>query len=213
MNRIKYNRIIQILYPLFVYYIFYNSFYSIFAAKFSESKGQLFCLMLAGIVTLFPVSYIFYKSPKLIPSKITDFRTIIKYFLAVICVVVLAIAINIIISQSNIFDYSSGFSRAEKTLLDGEIAVKIACNVIVIPILEEVLYRGIIAGQVCLWHGYIVASVISAICFGISHFNIVQFLYAFIVGLALGVMYCKTKRLSLCILAHSLINLIVILFT
>ena len=112
-----------------------------------------------------------------------------------------------------IVENSDGFQSASKKLTDGTLIIKILSNVIIIPILEELLYRGIIAGQVCLWYGWIAATIFSSFCFGISHFNIVQFLYALIVGIALGTLYCKTKRLSLCILAHGITNLIVILFS
>ncbi|MCR5415533.1 MAG: CPBP family intramembrane metalloprotease [Pseudobutyrivibrio sp.] len=162
---------------------------------------------------MIPIIYIYRKLPRLIPEPIKDKKTLINYSFYVIAIIVFAILMNVAITQLGLMKESTGFTEASETLLDGTIWVQVLCNAIVIPILEETLFRGIIAGQLYMWHGIYVATIFSAICFGISHFNIVQFLYAFIVGLGLGFLYCKTKRLSLCIIAHSLVNLIVIIFT
>ncbi len=213
MKPIRSNRVIQILYPLFVYYIFYNVLYSVFSYIFQEKMGQLFCLMLSGMITIIPIYLIYRKVPKLIPDSINKKSTYVLYALGVICVVFIAISLNVIITHLGIVENSDGFQSASKKLTDGTLIIKILSNVMIIPILEELLYRGIIAGQVCLWYGWIAATIFSSFCFGISHFNIVQFLYALIVGIALGTLYCKTKRLSLCILAHGITNLIVILFS
>ena len=99
----------------------------------------------------------------------------------------------------------------------------------VIPSLEELLYRGIICGQIEAWGsinsvlidkpakpsvGYRVAAVlISALIFGALHFNVVQFLYACVMGCFLGVAYIRTHRLWVVMVAHGLTNLVVILAT
>ena len=77
--------------------------------------------------------------------------------------------------------------------------------------MEELLYRGIVLGQLLLWMKPAAAVLISAILFGIFHFNVVQFLYAFLVGLLIGAVYVKTGRLFLCMLGHGLTNLMVLL--
>lgn len=212
LKNIKFNRVIQILYPLFTYYILYNFSFVVFELLFEESMGQLFCLMLSGIVCIIPEYIIFKNSPKLIPDKLTK-EEFFRDSLMVLITVLIGILLNIFLTQSGIIENSNNFSQATSVLTDGSIFIKIACNCLVIPILEELLYRGIIAGQLCLWHGTFLATVFSAFCFGILHFNIVQFLYALIVGLALGFMYCKSKRLIFCIFAHGLINLCAIIFS
>ena len=53
--------------------------------------------------------------------------------------------------------------------------------------------------------------IISAFCFGIMHFNVVQFLYGFLVGLAIATVYIKTRKLWVVIVAHGLTNFIVVI--
>ena len=175
--------------------------------------GKLTCLLIAGLVCLVPMYLIYRTIPKLIPKKITEKKQIYCYVLWVIGVVALGLLSNVILTHSGLIDISKGFTRAENTLTDGSLVIKVLCNCLVIPILEELLLRGIVTGQLYLWYGSIISVLFSSICFGILHNNIVQFIYAVVVGIALGLMYIKTKRLSLCIVAHCLINFIVIIFS
>ena len=179
----------------------------------ADKYGKLTCLLIAGIVCLLPIFIIYRSVPHVIPESIKDKKQIIYYCLWVVAIVFLGIITNVILTYSGLIETSSGFTKAETTLTDGTLILKILCNCLIIPILEELLIRGIVAGQLYLWHGTVVAVFVSSICFGILHNNIVQFIYAMVVGIGLGIMYCHNKRLSLCIISHCLINLIVIIFS
>ncbi len=212
MKQIRFNRFIQIGYPLLVYFIVYQLGIALLIDLLGDKYGKLTCLLIAGIVCIFPMLIIYKSIPKLIPEPFNN-NAVKGYILWIIGVVALGVLSNIIISNTGLVDSSAGFDKASQTLSDGSFVIKILCNCLVIPILEELLIRGIITGQLYLWYGFIPAAVISSIFFGILHNNIVQFIYAVIMGVALATMYIKTKRLSLCIVAHCLINLIVIIFS
>ena len=213
MKQIKTNRIIQILYPILVYFIVYQLGVALLIDIIGDKYGKLIGLLIAGIVCIIPMYIIFQSVPKLIPDKITDMNQIIKYMLWVIGVCFAGIVLNVILTQIGIAESSEGFERAQNTLSDGSLIIKILCNCLVIPILEELLLRGIVTGQLYLMYGLIPSVFISSIFFGILHNNIVQFIYALVVGVLLGLMYVKNKRISLCIITHCLINFIVIIFS
>lgn len=213
MKQIRTNRIVQIIYPLLVYFIVYQLGVALLIDMIGDKFGKLTCLLIAGIVCIIPMLIIYQSVPKLIPEKLTNKKQLFNYCLWVTCIVCLGIALNVLLTQIGIAQVSDGFKRAKNSLSDGNIIIKLLCNCLVIPILEELLLRGIITGQLYLWYGLIPSVLFSSIFFGILHNNIVQFIYALIVGIGLGVMYVKTKRLSLCIIAHCLINLIVIIFS
>lgn len=196
-----------------MYFFIYQLGVSVLIDFIGDKYGRLSCLLIAGLVCLVPMYQIYKSVPKLIPEQSITRSLIIQYILWVGGAVMLGIIVNIVLTHSPLINESAGFAKAADTLSDGSLIIKILCNCLVIPILEELLMRGIIVGQLYLWHGLLPAIMFSSICFGILHNNIVQFLYAMIIGIALGLMYIKTKRLSLCILAHCLINLIVILFS
>lgn len=80
--------------------------------------------------------------------------------------------------------------------------------VIIGPIAEELLFRGAILGLLLknkkLNPSY--AILISALIFGIIHFNPAQILYAFLLGLFLGRLYYQSGSLLLCMLVHVILN-------
>lgn len=85
--------------------------------------------------------------------------------------------------------------------------ITIISVVVLAPIGEELLCRGIIfrlAGKVSskFW----IANIVQAFAFGLIHANLVQGTYAFFMGLALGYIYGKYRRIWLCMLLHASIN-------
>ena len=213
MKEIKTNRLFQIIYPIVVYFLVYQVGVSFLIQIFGEKIGKAACLLIAGLVCLIPIYILYNRYPKLIPEDTLDKKTIISYVLWVIGVVAFALILNVILTHSSLVTSSEGFKRANATLTDGTVLLMILSSGIVIPILEEVLIRGIVVGQLYLWVGRWPSIVISSICFVILHNNIVQFIYAIAIGFVLSFMYTRHKRLSLCIVAHGLINIIVILFS
>ncbi|AVQ45942.1 CPBP family intramembrane glutamic endopeptidase [Clostridium botulinum] len=82
---------------------------------------------------------------------------------------------------------------------------------IVAPIFEEMLMRGIILEGLLNKYKPTTAITISSVMFGTIHLNLPQFVNATILGLFLGFIYYKTRSLVLCIVAHMINNLIPIL--
>ncbi len=85
----------------------------------------------------------------------------------------------------------------------------ILMTVILAPILEEILFRGIIMkGMINNNVKPVTAIIVSALIFGAVHFNPWQFAGAFLLGLVLGLVYYKTKSLLMSILLHAFNNLL-----
>jgi len=74
------------------------------------------------------------------------------------------------------------------------------------PILEEILFRGIILKSLLKKYHPWKAILYSSIAFGIFHLNPWQFLYAMVLGVLLGYMYWKTHSLFYPIFIHFLLN-------
>lgn len=83
----------------------------------------------------------------------------------------------------------------------------IMMTVIIAPILEELIFRKLMLDRIRNY-GEKTAIVFSALCFGLFHENLTQFLYAFIIGLFLGYVYCKTGKVLYTMIMHALVNLI-----
>ncbi len=78
--------------------------------------------------------------------------------------------------------------------------------VLAAPILEELIFRGIILNGLLSNHSPVKAIIISSVLFGVVHLNPWQFISAFLIGIFSGWVYYKTKNLSLSILIHFINN-------
>lgn len=78
--------------------------------------------------------------------------------------------------------------------------------VVLAPIMEEVLFRGILLESVRSKHSAGRAIVVSALMFGVIHLIPQQVVNAFVIGLILGYIYVRTESLWPVIVIHALNN-------
>ena len=79
-------------------------------------------------------------------------------------------------------------------------------TVILAPIMEETLFRGLIQGSITKRYGAIVGILLSALMFGAFHIVPQQAINAFVVGLILGYIYHRSGSLSTVIFIHAANN-------
>lgn len=79
--------------------------------------------------------------------------------------------------------------------------------VILAPIGEELLFRGVIMSYADKSLPTIVAIILQAALFGLYHGNIIQIIYAFILGIALGLIAYKLKSIVYSIIFHISVNI------
>lgn len=83
----------------------------------------------------------------------------------------------------------------------------ILSTVVLAPLSEELVCRGLVfklAGKVS--PNFWVANIIQALSFGILHGNWVQGIYAFALGIVLGLVYRRFQNIWLCMLLHASLN-------
>lgn len=82
------------------------------------------------------------------------------------------------------------------------------------PLLEEVLFRGAIQGVMMRFFGSPwLAIIVSALVFGIFHWNPIQVVYATLLGIVFGWIYYRTGSLLSVIVGHVLNNSIAVITT
>lgn len=74
--------------------------------------------------------------------------------------------------------------------------------VIAAPILEELIFRGIILNGLLKSYSPLKSIIISSLLFGLVHLNPWQFIGTFILGILSGWVYFKTKKITLPIIIH-----------
>ena len=79
------------------------------------------------------------------------------------------------------------------------------------PILEELLFRGIVYNRVKLYSKYPI--IITSVLFALFHFNIVDIIYTFFISIILIYLYEKYNTLKISIIFHMIINITSIFIT
>lgn len=78
---------------------------------------------------------------------------------------------------------------------------------ILAPVVEELIFRGLVLGYEKRELPFWCANFIQAFLFGVYHQNIVQFVYAFCIGIFLGYLCQRLQSLKLVMLIHGVINI------
>jgi membrane protease YdiL (CAAX protease family) len=86
-------------------------------------------------------------------------------------------------------------------------------GLVLAPIIEEIVFRGIILAGLADSHSRKKAIVVSAVLFAVYHFNLFQLVPTFLVGLLLGYIYLETRSVLICISTHLIYNLIPVIVT
>ncbi len=103
----------------------------------------------------------------------------------------------------NLFE---SYTETIGSLFHGNIVIVVLYTVIIAPVAEELVFRGVILHKAGGVLPFIGANILQAAFFGIYHQDIVQGIYAALLGFLLGLTYRKFNSLYAPILLHILVN-------
>ena len=106
-----------------------------------------------------------------------------------------------------------GYRRVSQALYQPSLLVQLVCMGGVIPIGEELVFRGLGYGRMRQELSFPAALAVSAVWFGLNHGNLVQGIYAGLLGIFLAVLYEKSKSLAVCTLFHGTANVTAVVMT
>lgn len=187
------------------------------SAQFSDKLIQngLYITLIAAIITI-PILLIFYKKDKKrsyfsheVSAKIKVNDLVVIMLLAVSSCALF----NGLVTIANLEQYSKMYQQVNKIIFDSGIIIEILAAGIFAPIVEEILFRGILYKRLKEYINPFAGIIISSLLFGIYHFNLVQAVYAFCVGCVFGYLMEKYKSIKVPILAHIVANMISILLS
>lgn len=99
------------------------------------------------------------------------------------------------------------YSGTQSAIYESSVILQIAAAGIVAPVVEELIFRGLIYKRIKEISNIKTAAVLSAVIFGVFHGNWVQAPYAFFIGLAAVFVYEKYKSVMAPILLHISANM------
>ncbi len=134
-------------------------------------------------------------------------------FLSVVLGLSLLLPISTLVSLLSIDKLSTDSQDRINTIVNGNnIFITLLAIGLVAPIIEEIIFRGLIFGELKRKIPIPAAIVIQALLFGMYHGNYTQAIYASVLGIVLGYVCYKTGSIVSSILVHISFNTLSILF-
>lgn len=110
------------------------------------------------------------------------------------------------IAQKYFSSLFADYAKQMEQLTNGNYFVVLLLLVIIAPVTEELVFRGVILHKTNRYISFVGANIIQAVLFGIYHMNIIQGIYAAIIGLVLGAVYYKFKSIFTSMFLHMVLN-------
>lgn len=99
------------------------------------------------------------------------------------------------------------YSQSAEISTSGSLIIMLITIVIVAPIVEEIIFRGLILSRLNKAMNTTVALIISSLLFAILHGHILWIAYTFVLGILFGIVAIKTESILPSIILHMSFNL------
>ena len=200
-------KIWYILYPFLFYYAVMLIIMTIAQWAFGgDATHYVFCQLIATVFTI-PSMLPFYRQGQALagiakqPFGISRERICHALFAAGI-MACFGISLNNLISMTKLTEISMGYQQANTDFYGSTIGMEILCLAVFTPILEELVFRGILFGRLKDMLSKPFAVGISALIFAAVHVNIVQFIYALILGVVLALLMDRAGNVYASMIGH-----------
>ncbi len=154
----------------------------------------------------------------------THAQKIINGVLMFLAGAVIGMALNNVLALTTLEEISEGYQEATENFFAGGIFFELLGACFLTPFLEELLYRGVVYGRLCDLmilnnekkteegtkrekRSRFTAMLFSALLFGVLHMNLVQFVYAGVLGILLAWFMEQSGHFYGALLAHMGANL------
>ena len=165
-------------------------------------------LMIAAVITFFVYMLMLKNKQKNLFRRCKFNGINIRYIPKIILVIA---GITLILSSlvSEFGDFFNSYYMVQKAVIQSyNSIIAMVSIVIILPIFEEILFRGLVFYELRGKFGVIVTVIIQALIFGIWHFNPLQSVYTFFAGIVFGVILVFTDSIWGSIIAHIIYNLL-----
>ncbi len=171
---------------------------------------------LAALITI-PILILFFKRDRardrvrgVVEAKKAPLWT---YIAVVLMSIALCLGINNLLFISNLASLSSAYEETMEALYTPSLGVQILCLGILVPVCEELVFRGLMYKRLREYSGFIVCMLYTAVVFSFMHVNIVQAVYAFFMAVVFAFVYEKYASVKAPVIAHIAANVTAVLAT
>lgn len=211
-------KIWNMLYPIGMYYVvIVCMMYGLQTFLGVDEKWYMVRQIIASLVAL-PVLYSFYRYDRIMKSyeriQFLIGKKMLRLTIGIILsVAFLSVGLNNLIALSPLIDLSAGFQEANAKFFGGKLIFELLGSALLIPIVEELLFRGIVYQRGKRDFGVVIGALLSALAFALLHFNAVQGIYGFFLGIVLAFAVELTGHVYGAMIGHITANFLAVLRT
>ena len=189
--------------PIFIYF-----FITILITFICNIFNYLNSIVITGIAALITIPVLLFigrfKYDSLIVYSFNIDKKNLLYILAIS--ISLNLIGNILLTVTNILPNDKFALEVNREIMSVNIYLSMLITVIIIPLVEEIIFRGYIYRGIYKISNFLIASIVSSLFFAVIHFNISQGIYAFLAGFVLSYIYYKTNNFLYCYITHFFMN-------
>ena len=182
------------------------------AVVFASHYGATIRGMISGVAILLGVAAVWtaVKNEINVPGGVKGDAVTAYAFLAA-CASCISISINIFFYQTGFTGRSGAYETVHEAQYGVEFLIGLVLYGVISPIAEEAIFRGLIYNRMKRCFGWIPALIFSSLLFGAYHGNVVQGVYAFVLGSVLAMIYLYYGNILAAIVFHGIGNIIIFL--
>lgn len=182
---------------------------SIFISNSDIIKENIYPLVFVGdLITLILIYVILIPTDYGIKDRINIKKIPLKEYFNII-VLGIGVTILLLFLSGILMRLIPGYSEVSNQLSTArESIIQLIITIVLIPIYEEIFYRGIIFGYLRKDFNIVLAILFQSLIFGLMHLNLVQGIYTFILGIVLALVYIYTDSILGNITIHIIFNLL-----
>lgn len=136
-----------------------------------------------------------------------------KYLWIVLFGVVFCIGSNMLIAMSQLAFTDTAYQQANEVFYSAGFAVQLICLGVIVPLAEEMMFRGVLFGRCREFMGFYRAAIWSTLFFAMIHASMIQIVYASALGMFLCYFYEKFGSLKASVLLHVTVNMVSLIAT
>lgn len=172
-------------------------------------KGHQLILTVIGWFVLCLILWLIYhlnRQKFWLETKLSETVSVMTIGICIICGVGMNLFVNGFLWLLPLGEMFPDYGQVIERIINQPFFITLLLAGIITPIMEEIFYRGILLGKLRQGFGVVVAIGIQALFFGIGHMNLVQGIYACVMGILFGYVVIWTGSLYGAIILHVVIN-------
>ena len=178
----------DVIYPVGMYLVISNIvMFLLGLVAPANNENYIVRHIIVSVVSL-PFILSYYRRPPVYCIEVAEKKRIRPevILLALAAGAAFGVALNNLIGLTPLVSWSASYQEISEAFYGSTLILEILATCVITPILEELLYRGVAYQRLRGWLGILPAILCSSLLFGVMHLNLVQFLYAGLIGALLA---------------------------